>query len=90
MRGAEARCADLIYPRLPSLVEEIAEAYDVVVLDSPPFLRFSESLAIAHSSGVAVAIARAGITDPREFQSMLNYLERLKVPIGAVVLTDVG
>lgn len=82
------RVSELVHKRLDFLVDEAARDYDVVVIDSPPFLRYSESLDIVRSADAVIVLARADHTEPREFETMLRYLRRMNARIGAVVLND--
>ncbi len=82
------RCADLLHQRLPWLVEEVAREYEIVIIDSPPFLLYSEGLDIVRSSDIVVAIARADVTKPQEFETMLRYLHRLEARVSSFVLND--
>ncbi|MBS1876360.1 MAG: polysaccharide biosynthesis tyrosine autokinase [Acidobacteria bacterium] len=83
------RVSELVHKRLDFLVDEAARDYDVVVIDSPPFLRYSECLDIVRNADAVIVVARAGHTEPREFETMLRYLRRMNARVGAVVLNDV-
>ncbi len=86
----DSRSCDLLHRRLAWLLEEASGDYDVLVLDSPPFLRFSEGLDIVRSADLVIAVARAGVTHPREFEAMMRFLRRLNAPIAAAVLNGAG
>jgi tyrosine-protein kinase Etk/Wzc len=84
----EPGCVTLLHERLRALIDEASAAYEVVILDSPPFLSNLESLDIAHNSDVAILVARARVTSTREFEATLSYLHRLGTRVGAVVLNE--
>ena len=56
------RAADLIGPRLATLLDEFAKNYDLVILDSPPLLGFAECLQMASAADGVLIISRAGET----------------------------
>lgn len=85
----DQRSRDLLHQRLNGLLEDVEDEYDTIVLDTPPFLRFSESLDLARAVDAVITVARAGITDLKEFETMLGYLERVNATVAAVVLNDV-
>ncbi len=84
----DARCPALIDSTLHGIVEEASQVYSVVVLDSPAFLQFPESLAIANVADAVVAIGRAGTTGVQGFEEMLSYLRRINVPVAATILNS--
>ena len=56
------RAADLIGPRLSTLLDEFAKEYDLVILDSPPLLGFAECLQMASAADGVLIVSRAGET----------------------------
>lgn len=86
----DPRSWDLLHQRLQSLVDETIAEYEIVILDTPPFLKFSESLDIVRSADIVIAVVRSGASNPREFETMLRYLQRMDARVGAVVLNDAG
>jgi polysaccharide biosynthesis transport protein len=85
----DERASELVHRNLAQVVDEAARAYDVVVIDSPPFLKYSESLDIVSGADAVIVVARAGHTEPKQFEAMLRYLRRMNARVGAVVLNDV-
>ncbi len=83
------RVADTIGPELSQLVDEIAVDYDLVIIDAPPLLGFSEPLQMAAAvDGVVIAV-RAGQTSRRAVGSVLSTLARLRANVVGVVLNEV-
>jgi capsular exopolysaccharide synthesis family protein len=78
--------AALRHPRAASVIEALRAAYDLVVLDAPPALAFSDGDRIAGSADAAVLVVRAGVT-PR--QVVRFALESLGDLAAGVVLNDV-
>jgi capsular exopolysaccharide synthesis family protein len=56
------RAADLMGPRLATLLDEFAKEYDLVILDSPPLLGFAECLQMATAADGVLIISQAGET----------------------------
>ena len=84
------RSFDLMHQRLFDLLDDAESEYDSIIVDCPPFLRYSESLDIARAVDAVVAVGRAGVTDPREFETMLHYLQRVDTRVAAVALNDIS
>lgn len=71
--------------RMGILLAVLREAFDVVILDTPPVLLFSDVRLLAHHCDGTVVVARAGMTDVRAIDSTLGLLEET----GARVLGSV-
>jgi capsular exopolysaccharide synthesis family protein len=82
------RAADVIGTPLMDLVEEATREYDLVVLDSPPMLGFSEPLQMAAAADGVLVIARAGQTNRKALGAALNTLTRLRAHVIGVVLNE--
>ncbi len=78
--------AALRHPRAASVMESLRAAYDLVVLDAPPALAFSDGDRIAGAADAAVLVVRAGVT-PRQVVRLA--LESLGERAAGVVLNDV-
>jgi capsular exopolysaccharide synthesis family protein len=84
------RAADLIGPRLSSLLDEFAKDYDLVILDSPPLLGFAECLQIATAADGVLIISLAGETKRKAVAAVVSLLQRLRANIIGLVLNQVG
>lgn len=84
------RAADLIGPRLSTLLDEFAKQYDLVILDSPPLLGFAESLQIAAAADGVLVVSRAADTKRKAVAAVISALNRLHVNIVGVVLNQVS
>jgi len=83
------RAADLLGKRLESILDEVADDYDLIIVDAPPLLGFPEPLQMAASVDGVVVVARAGQTSRRAVASVIHTLERLRAPVIGVVLNEV-
>ena len=84
------RAADLIGPRLSSLLDEFGKEYDLVILDSPPLLGFAECLQIATAADGVLIVSLAGETKRKAVASVISVLQRLRANIIGVVLNQVS
>lgn len=83
------RAADLVGAPLMDLIEEATREYDLVVLDTPPLLGFSEPLQMAAAVDGVLVIARAGQTNRKALGVALNTLLRLRASVIGVVLNEI-
>ena len=84
------RAADLIGPRLSSLLDEFAKEYDLVILDSPPLLGFAECLQMATAADGVLIISLAGETRRKAVAEVISVLNRVRANIVGVVLNQVS
>jgi succinoglycan biosynthesis transport protein ExoP len=84
------RAADLIGPRLSTLLDEFAKEYDLVILDSPPLLGFAECLQMATVADGVLIISLAGETRRKAVAEVISVLSRLRANIVGVVLNQVS
>jgi Mrp family chromosome partitioning ATPase len=84
------RAADLIGPRLATLLDEFVKEYALVILDSPPLLGFAECLQMAAAADGVVIVSRAGETKRRAIAEVIGVLRRLRANIVGVVLNQMN
>ena len=84
------RAADLIGPRLSTLLDEFAKQYDMVILDSPPLLGFAECLQMASAADGVLVVSRAAKTKRRAVAEVIAALNRVHANIIGVVLNQVS
>ena len=83
------RAGDLVGRGLDELIQEASLAYDLVVLDAPPLLGFSEPLQMASVVDGVLVVARAGKTSRKSVQAVLTTLQRLRAHVIGLVLNGV-
>ncbi len=83
------RAADLIGRGLTELLEEAASEYDLVLLDAPPLLGFSEPLQMATAADGVLVVARAGQTSRKSIAHVIATLTRLRAKVVGLVLNEV-
>ncbi|HEX3866100.1 MAG TPA: CpsD/CapB family tyrosine-protein kinase, partial [Gemmatimonadaceae bacterium] len=79
----------LTSPRLASLVEELKEAYDVVIFDTPPLAAGIDGYSIAAAAGRLLLVLRVGETERRMAAAKMRMFERLPVEIVGAVLNGI-
>jgi len=84
------RAADLVGPRLSSLLDEFGKEYDLVILDSPPLLGFAECLQMATAADGVLIVSLAGQTKRKTVAAVVSTLRRLRANIIGVVLNQVS
>ena len=83
------RAADLIGRRLPEILEDAANEYDLIIVDSPPILGFPEPLQMAAAVDGVVVVAKAGETSRKAVGSALSTLQRVRANVVGLVLNSV-
>ena len=81
--------AALIEKVMPTILHETRGQYDLVVIDAPPMLGFSEPLQLAALVDGVVIITRVGQTSRKAAGVMLNTLRRLRARTIGIVLNGV-
>jgi capsular exopolysaccharide synthesis family protein len=81
-RGPELLVSEL----MSGLVHSMRSRFDVVIIDSPPFVAGIDAYALGAAAGSMLIVLRAGVTDRRLAAAKLELLDRLPVRIlGAVI-----
>lgn len=83
------RASDLVGRGLDELMQEASMGYDLIVLDAPPLLGFSEPLQMALVVDGVLVVARAGKTSRKSVQAVLTTLQRLRANVVGLVLNGV-
>jgi polysaccharide biosynthesis transport protein len=83
------RSADLMSRNLPRILEEAAQEYDLIILDSPPLIGFPEPLQMAATVDGVLVVTRAGHTNRKGVATVLSTLNRLHAHVVGVVLNEV-
>jgi capsular exopolysaccharide synthesis family protein len=78
--------ATLRSPRVPALVDQLRAAYELVVLDAPPALAFTDGDRLASAADGALLVVRAGATPRQVVRLAVDALGERAV---GVVLNDV-
>ena len=76
--------------RFGALLESLRAAFDVVILDLPPFLGVTDGFLIARRATVNLLVLRAGIHSRPEIRFVLKKLSQTGVTPSGLVLNDLG
>ncbi|PFG37388.1 capsular exopolysaccharide synthesis family protein [Flavimobilis soli] len=71
------------------LLEELAERFDVVLLDSPPLLPVTDAAVLGRSTGGVLLVASAGLVHKAQLKTALGSLEAVGARILGVALNRV-
>jgi Mrp family chromosome partitioning ATPase len=80
----------LVSERMNALVTTMREQFEVVIVDSPPFVAGVDAFALAASAGTMLVVLRPGITDRKLASMKLEIIDRLPVSVIGAVLNGVG
>jgi capsular exopolysaccharide synthesis family protein len=72
--------------RAVDVLRELDEAFDVVIVDSPPLLEFSDGAVIAQASSGVIVVARSGSTRADDLRGAVDALRNLDARTLGVVL----
>ena len=83
------RAADMIGTLMGPIMEEMAQDYDLVVLDAPPLLGFAETLQMASSADGVIVVTKAGDTSRKAVSAAISTLTHLRANVLGLVLNQV-
>ena len=86
---ASRQAVDCVGLALQDILREAVREFDLVIVDSPPLLGFSEPLQMAVLVDGVVVIALAGQTNRNAVAGVLSSLKRVKANILGVALNEV-
>ena len=76
--------------RMRSLVAELAERFDIVLLDSPPVLPVADALILSGYADAVLLVAAAGQTRRAELRRTAEKLAQASAPLVGMVLNKAG
>jgi succinoglycan biosynthesis transport protein ExoP len=74
---------------MKSLVADLRNRFDYVVVDSPPVIPFSDARVLSRFADVVVLVGRYGLTTHRAIARCAQMLDEVQAPPMGVVLNDV-
>ncbi len=83
------RASEMVGASMADLLDEISQEYDLVIIDAPPLLGFSEALQMATCVDGVLVVARSGETNRRAIGSVVSTLNRVRVNVVGLVLNEV-
>jgi len=79
----------LASPKLKGLIDQLAQQFDVVIVDTPPLAAGIDAYAISAATGNILMVVRMGHTERRLATAKLALLDRLPVYVLGSVMNDV-
>jgi capsular exopolysaccharide synthesis family protein len=83
------RASELIASGISEFLDTVYNEYDLVILDAPPLLGFSEPQLMGTCVDGVLIVARSGETNRKAIGSVVSTLQRLRVNILGLVLNEV-
>lgn len=83
------RASELMGSGITEFLDKVSGEYDLIIVDAPPMLGFSEPLHMATCTDGVLIVARAGETNRKAINSVVTTLQRLRVNILGLVLNEV-
>jgi capsular exopolysaccharide synthesis family protein len=75
--------------RMRTLLEELRERFDLVILDTPPVNILTDAALIGVSAEGVIIVVRAGVTDAAALAYAMEQLNHVRAPALGVVLNDI-
>lgn len=90
--GSRSRRAPelLVSDRMAALVAEMRTQYEVVIIDSAPFVAGMDSFALGAAAGTMLVVLRPGVTDRKLAENKLEIMDRLPITIIGAVLNAIS
>jgi polysaccharide biosynthesis transport protein len=76
--------------RMKSMLAQLAEKVDIVILDSPPLLAITDSVALSGRVDAVVLVASDGLTSRRQVAEAVAALSRVSAPFVGTVMNRVS
>ena len=73
---------------MSKLINELADRYDFVVFDTPPFLPLSDALAVSRKTDGAILVSRMGYSRRNTLREAMQVAEQSQLQILGVVAND--
>jgi capsular exopolysaccharide synthesis family protein len=88
-QAAQISAASLLSSaRMASLIPELRERFDLVMIDSPPIAALADGLILASLSDLVVFVVRTGLTKPADLKAAAASLTQGYTPIAGMVVFE--
>ncbi len=76
----------LMHERLKSLMQNLSESYDLVLIDTPPILAVTDAAIVGQLAGSSLLVARFGVNSVKELDAALTRFAQNNVEIKGAIL----
>lgn len=84
--GTNNRSAVVHNPRFKSVINELTEQFDIVLVDTPPFIYPSDMLAVSETTEGVVLIVRSGLANRKRIKEVTSMLQSTQVSLLGIVM----
>lgn len=85
----ENPAALLMKPRFKEVLDRLAEQFDLVIIDTPPFLAVTDASIIASEAGASLLVLRSGMQSEEEIADTIKKMERAEGRIAGAVFNGI-
>jgi len=78
----------LMHPRFETMLQELGQIFDTVIVDAPPILAVSDAAIIGRHVGATLMVARAGKHPIQELEQAIKRLHQAGVQVKGFVFND--
>ena len=75
--------------KFQTLLQELSQQYDHIILDTPPILAVTDGIIISQYTGVNLIVARHAKTQMKELELTLNRFEQAGAKVNGFILNDI-
>ncbi|NML30369.1 polysaccharide biosynthesis tyrosine autokinase [Paraburkholderia sp. G-4-1-8] len=85
----ENPAALLMKPRLKEVLDRLSTQFDLVIIDTPPFLAVTDASIIASDAGASLLVLRSGMQSEEEIADTVKKVERAEGRIAGAVFNGI-
>jgi tyrosine-protein kinase Etk/Wzc len=85
----ENPAALLMKPRFKDMLERLTGQFDLVIIDTPPFLAVTDASIIANEAGASLLVLRSGMQSEQEIADTVKKMERAEGRIAGAVFNGI-
>ena len=85
----ENPAALLMRPQFKELLARVASQYDMVIIDTPPFLAVTDASIIASEAGSSLLVLRSGMQSEQEIADTVKKMERAEGRIAGAIFNGI-
>jgi tyrosine-protein kinase Etk/Wzc len=76
-------------PQFKELLARVASQYDMVIIDTPPFLAVTDASIIASEAGSSLLVLRSGMQSEQEIADTVKKMERAEGRIAGAIFNGI-